>query len=50
MRERLFKLGFTASCLKELDSDKAYKFILIANEFEKIKREQEQRAMKKGKR
>lgn len=48
MRQRLAKIGFTAADLKELDSDKALHFLIISNELDKIKREAEEKAMKKG--
>jgi hypothetical protein len=50
MRERLAKLGYTAADLKELDSDKAQHFLTISAELDKIKRETEEREMKKAKR
>lgn len=49
MRERLARLGFTHSDLKDLDSEKALNFLLISNELDKIKREAEEKAMRKGK-
>ncbi|MBK7380553.1 MAG: hypothetical protein IPJ03_16480 [Ignavibacteriales bacterium] len=48
MRERLFKIGFTAKDLEDLDADKARGFVLISNELDKIKHEAEEKAAKKG--
>lgn len=47
MRERLFKIGFTSEDLKNLDADKAKKFILISNELDKLKNEAQEKANKK---
>lgn len=46
MRQRLAKLGFTASDLKKLDAEKALEFLLISNELDKIKSEAQERAAK----
>ena len=48
MRERLAKIGFTSSDLKELDPDTASYFLIISNELDKMKREAEEKALKKG--
>lgn len=48
MRQRLHKIGFTAKDLETLDPDKAQGFLIISNSLDKIKREAEEKAMKKG--
>lgn len=48
MRERLYKIGFTAKDLETLDAETAKNFVLISNELDKIKHEAQEKAYKKG--
>jgi hypothetical protein len=47
MRNRLAKLGYTASCVEKLDADKDMWFILIDNELDKIRSEEQKKSQAK---